>query len=374
MEHPPSSIDRLPERCVDIILQYSSTSETSSEISYVWEDQVPSKWANRNGAVNHLALVRLQWWRAVTADDVAPALRRCVTVTSDNSVHATGWWKAVRFVDEEMSGEQITALVQTNPNLHELTFQAWTAWAVDPFLQVLATNHEIANLHVLEVSGCDMADAGLTVVAQHCPRLRHLNVMRCAKISDLGLEAFVLHCPGLQYLDASHETEEDVCTEGACARHYFPARMKNITNAGLEALANCHRLQHLNVSCCVITDAGLKVVAQHCPRLQHVNMSCCLGITEASLEALARHCPEVRHLNVDYINEHITDESLEAAITQHRPALQQLRMCGWEKITRVGLGILIQHYPGLQYVHANRQRAFAWDRHPGAADLIHFGM
>eukprot|EP00927_Polykrikos_kofoidii_P048315 TRINITY_DN42562_c0_g1_i1.p1 TRINITY_DN42562_c0_g1~~TRINITY_DN42562_c0_g1_i1.p1 ORF type:complete len:376 (-),score=21.65 TRINITY_DN42562_c0_g1_i1:66-1193(-) len=375
MDYQPGSIEILTERCVAIILQFSSTAVTSREVSYMWGDELPSQWATRNCAVNALALVRLAWWRAVTADDVTPALRRCVTVTSGNSRNAAGWWKAVKFADDEMSVEQITSLVQTNPYLHELIFEAWTSWAVDPFLQELATNRKIADLQVLEVPGCDMADAGLKVVVQHCPHLRHLNMRQCIKISDLGLETLVLHCPGLHYLDVSYFTEEDICTEGECARHYFPSRMK-ITDAGLKALANCHWLEHLNLSCCRITDAGLKVVAQHCSRLQHVNISCCLGVTEASLEALAWHCPGVLYLNVDYINKDITDAGLRAAITQRCPALQQLRMCGWEKITEEGLGILIQHYPGLQYLHAHRgsRSALARGKYHSAVDIINFDM
>ena len=110
-----------------------------------------------------------------------------------------------------------------------------------------------------------------------------------------------------------------------------------------------------------------------------MNLSCCLKVTAASLEALAIHCPRLQQLNLDYIAEGITDTALEAAVTRCRPALQQLRMCGWDKITELGLSILLQHYPGLQYLHVNLCKPISMserfrERHPRAAGIVNFSM
>merc|ERR1712217_884780 len=101
-----------------------------------------------------------------------------------------------------------------------------------------------------------------------------------------------------------------------------------------------------------ITDTGLKTVASHCSALQHLNVSCCRFITELSLELLAS-CSGLQLVNASYITEHITNDGLEAAITQLCPGLLHLSICGWDKITKTGVETLLQHYPGLQYLHCD---------------------
>ena len=108
-------------------------------------------------------------------------------------------------------------------------------------------------------------------------------------------------------------SKEETCTEGVCARHYFSTRMK-LADVGLQAAASC--------------DTAMPVVAD-------------LPMQQPFGGTGHHHRPSLQHLNLDYIRGDISDAGLEAAVTRHCSDLQQLRMCGWHKITAVGLGSII---------------------------------
>ena len=64
----------------------------------------------------------------------------------------------------------------------------------------------------------------------------------------------------------------------------------------VQALANCHQLESLNLTWCVqITDAGVVAVASGCPSLGLLSLHGILGVTDAAIAALQKHCAEHLH-------------------------------------------------------------------------------
>jgi len=303
--HDAAGLGAVPAHALHLVLEYSST---AAEYDPHWMNGTPSDedkrnlWEERNAAVNPLALVASQWWHALTACGVAPTLRRCVTSL--------------------------------------------------PVLPDVAGCRLIDRLQVLNLSGCEITDVSLTAVAKHCSALQHLDICGCRKVSDVGVEAVALHCASLQYLDVAGIDADEVRTEGECARHYYNARMRRITDVALDALArHCTGLRHLNMNGSFITDAGLEAAAPYCSALQHLNVSCCDFVTALCLNAVAG-CSGLQLLNASYVKKGITDSDLEAALTQDCLGLQHLSVCGWRDVTSTGLGVLLQHFPRLQYLHA----------------------
>ncbi|XP_062229583.1 uncharacterized protein LOC133927234 isoform X2 [Phragmites australis] len=66
---------------------------------------------------------------------------------------------------------------------------------------------------ILDISGSDVTDLGLTTVANVCSNLRAVDISRCEKITTAGVSEIVCHCPSLEILRC-----------GGCPRSEFTAR------------------------------------------------------------------------------------------------------------------------------------------------------
>ncbi|KAI4306107.1 hypothetical protein L6164_029415 [Bauhinia variegata] len=56
------------------------------------------------------------------------------------------------------------------------------------------------SLEILDVSGSDISDAGLTKVAEVCKFIRALDISRCTKITATGISGLLEHCQSLETL------------------------------------------------------------------------------------------------------------------------------------------------------------------------------
>ena len=132
----------------------------------------------------------------------------------------------------------------------------------------------------------------LMTIANGLPQLQSLNISAC-DITDAGIRALANGLPQLQSLNIS-----------ACG----------ITDEGIKALATgCTQLRSLIIiNCDKITDAGIRALVTGCPLLQSLDISWCRNITDAGIRALATGCPQLQSLNINYcVN--VTDEGREIA-------------------------------------------------------------
>lgn len=65
---------------------------------------------------------------------------------------------------------------------------------------------------------------------------------------------------------------------------------------GLQALAQCHKLETVNLTWCVqLTDTGVCPLIAGCKNLQLLSVHGLRGITNHTIDALASHCSQSLH-------------------------------------------------------------------------------
>ncbi|XVF31996.1 hypothetical protein REPUB_Repub17cG0043700 [Reevesia pubescens] len=120
-------------------------------------------------------------------------------------------------------------------------------------------------LEYLSLSGCkELPDSGLSYLKSYSSRLQTLCLDCCFQITDYGLSLVGNGCPSLTVISLYR-----------C----------NITDAGLEALANtCLALRHVNLAYCPrISDSGLSALSQGCCQLRAIKISNCWGVSGVGL-------------------------------------------------------------------------------------------
>ena len=65
--------------------------------------------------------------------------------------------------------------------------------------------------------------------------------------------------------------------------HQLRVRKSQITDSGLDALAQFPTIKKLELSNSKITDEGIKKIVMYCPRLERLNIWGCVGVTDESL-------------------------------------------------------------------------------------------
>ncbi|KDO35085.1 hypothetical protein SPRG_01150 [Saprolegnia parasitica CBS 223.65] len=144
-------------------------------------------------------------------------------------------------------------------------------------------------------------DATLALVAQHLPRLTHLNLHGCKSISDDGC-MHLAQLSHLQFLDLSF------CPRigDAGLQHLRALRLeslklnmcRDVTDIGLLELHGMSSLLELGLSCTQITSAGLTGVASNCAMsLQVLDLSGC-AVDDASVAAVLKAAPRLWYVTL----------------------------------------------------------------------------
>lgn len=81
----------------------------------------------------------------------------------------------------------------------------------DEVLLLLAEN----SWNLLDISGSDVSDLGLTKVAEMCPNLRAVDISRCDKITVFGVSALIRHCRSLEILRFGGSPRSDFTARGS---------------------------------------------------------------------------------------------------------------------------------------------------------------
>ena len=218
-----------------------------------------------------------------------------------------------------------------------------------------------------------LKDQHLIALARAAPRLTHVHLHWCHKISDDGLAGLLAERPAIEVLRL------DRCARLTDASLHAVARY---SGASLRVLSISH-VHHM-------TEAGLLAIAQHCPNLVYLNVTCCDRITDVSLVPLLQRCTALRHLNarlamvaapsmvaltkatlpleslniIHLQNEYPLDLLLQAVMTQTH--LQTLHLSLDNQLTTEVLLRLLQQHPALRHVHLSRCTAIE------QADVDHY--
>jgi hypothetical protein len=185
-----------------------------------------------------------------------------------------------------------------------------------------------ARLRSLDLSGVQVTDTDLRLIAQHCGLLTGLRlgptarpsdaamihvarrnhsltdiaVGPVASLSDASILALVEYCSGLRAVELGPSTASD---------------------ASLIALgARCPGLTRLDASGAAgVTDAGVKAVATGCPRLRQLRLVGCTAVTQDALVAIARGCSGLLAMELKCR----TPDGLDAAVTAIAESCRCLR-------------------------------------------------
>ncbi|XP_014666044.1 PREDICTED: F-box/LRR-repeat protein 15-like isoform X2 [Priapulus caudatus] len=148
-------------------------------------------------------------------------------------------------------------------------------------------------LRTLVLANCRdwLDDSVLCGVITCCPRLQHVDVSGCSRLTDATPRALAAGCPDL-----------DAVVMRDC--HWLSA-------SALAALAlGCRRLQRIDVeSCWAVDDAAIKVVLAACCRLQNLSLCKIYGITDATIREIAYCRTPLTDLNISGCWR-VTDDSI----------------------------------------------------------------
>lgn len=112
--------------------------------------------------------------------------------------------------------------------------------------------------------GKTVDDACLETVAARCPRLAHLDVRACDRITDAGVAAIGTRCQQLEFLNIGRHRDGH-----------------KLTDASLVHVGRGGRLRTLGVAGCGITDRGLWRVIQHLGHaIERLSLNGCHGLSD----------------------------------------------------------------------------------------------
>lgn len=128
-----------------------------------------------------------------------------------------------------------------------------------------------------------ITDDFLSLAAEKCPLLEHLDLTGCDAITDVGVRWLAASCKGMQTL--------------------YLTGCRYIGDRGMLSIGNAlHELRRLSIaSCRLVSDIGIRHLADGCPLLEHVDLSNLILLTDGRLKPLpvsARLCeaPAQAHL------------------------------------------------------------------------------
>ncbi|XP_051237471.1 uncharacterized protein fbxl9 [Dicentrarchus labrax] len=217
--------------------------------------------------LRRLVVLRLGWCKEVT-DWGLLGMEERATCDRDQQTGLSftrtfgnmGFFKPPRLPFEERPK------VVTQNDLEQFKQQAETS--------LLALNR----LQELDLSAClKLTDSSITQVVRY-PDLRQLSLSMLPEITDASLASVARHCRSLTSLSVSH--------------------CPGVTDRGVEQAAPClHRLQHLNLSSCNITDRSLLCLVQHCRRLRTLDISRCKNISATTVHLLQSQLPILENVH-----------------------------------------------------------------------------
>ncbi|XP_058072443.1 uncharacterized protein LOC131221257 isoform X1 [Magnolia sinica] len=135
----------------------------------------------------------------------------------------------------------------------------------DDILMILAES----SWDILDVSGSDVSDLGLTRVAEMCKNLRAVDISHCGKITALGVSELVGHCHSLEILRCGGCVKSDF-TVRACLSIFKP-KLNDVEEESWEELDSkdiANGAQSLQWFVWPTIDEHSKeILASECPRI-----------------------------------------------------------------------------------------------------------
>ncbi|OWF48247.1 F-box/LRR-repeat protein 2-like [Mizuhopecten yessoensis] len=164
--------------------------------------------------------------------------------------------------------------------------------------------------------------------------VRYLNLEHCTKLTDLGIRKICLRCKHLAELHISHcksVTDQSLVNITQILKRLKVLHMEGsysqITSSGLKRIGQLVCLKELSFAQnSAVDDDVLSQCAVGCSNLTNVNISGCYKhVTDLGIQALAR-CSDLSHLNISYLSQ-VSEDSVEGLATTGRLTTLVARVC-----------------------------------------------
>jgi hypothetical protein len=287
--------------------------------------------------------------------------------TTTYAVIADNWRNLTRLtLKDDVIGDAILLIGENCQSLVDLWIPG-SRWVPQPyrFFQVCSPNLESIVLgaalepadYIAIASRCHllrdldgptdlMNDAALIALGPGCPLLCSLELVNNQLVTNAGLIALARNeaLSSLFLVSALLLTDEGLRAVAQCSPKLENVEIRNcnVSDVTLVALGrHCHYLRTLTIRGLDITNEGLRAIAAGCPLLEELTTSCD-GVGLA-IEAIARGCPRLRRLFV--LGEALPAVAL-LAVASCCPLLEEILMCG-EQIRDAEVTALVLGYPVL---------------------------
>ncbi|KAL6077083.1 hypothetical protein QOT17_002390 [Balamuthia mandrillaris] len=281
-----------------------------------------------------------------------------------------------------VTDEAVAELTRACPQLEWMSLRGCRALGDSAF------RHLGASVVYLDVSGCNITDVGLAMIAARCPNLYYFRTSSKA-ITDAAVETLCRSCPKISSL---HFTGCDSLTDNTVetlSRHWLSlealtlSACKMITNDAFSKLypfptpqqpasslsstsspfsfllpktttnqlvqkSAFLTIESLDLSRCVnLEDSGVRSLAYSCPNLRVLNLSSCEEITDEGVIHLARCCPRLRKVDFSKCR-NLGDAAIIEIARCSKQNLKKVGLYNCINITDEAVAALAQHCPRLR--------------------------
>ncbi|XP_015259673.1 PREDICTED: LOW QUALITY PROTEIN: F-box/LRR-repeat protein 13, partial [Cyprinodon variegatus] len=198
----------------------------------------------------------------------------------------------------------------------------------DAGIKYLTDKASTNQLHYLSISQCCLiTDVSVRRIAQRYPKLYHLNLSYCERLTDAAVKW--LSGSSICSLDISGCNIQDqglTGLQGTLLKKVVLAECLEITDIGIEAMCkNARGLEHIDVSyCAALTDAAIRAASFYCRCLLTLKMSGCPKVTDMAVQFLTSGSLYLQELDISGCIL-LTDRSLRH-LKKICPPLTSIRM------------------------------------------------
>eukprot|EP00672_Neobodo_designis_P003903 CAMPEP_0174856168 /NCGR_PEP_ID=MMETSP1114-20130205/35232_1 /TAXON_ID=312471 /ORGANISM="Neobodo designis, Strain CCAP 1951/1" /LENGTH=504 /DNA_ID=CAMNT_0016090953 /DNA_START=49 /DNA_END=1564 /DNA_ORIENTATION=+ len=209
----------------------------------------------------------------------------------------------------------LSVIAKACPQVEHFSFSDDTYWGMNDSAPIIEALRHWPHLTRVDVDAKFWTDSMLLAIAEHCPRLRYLEVperpiVRWHRYGGIDCDWLYSRDPGA-VVRVAHGCPElrHVALSGSAA-----------SAEAIEAIVSlCPRLRDLELYAVNLTDQTANVMARHSPALQRLTLLYPEELSTQSIVTLLEGCSRLRHL--DLTGAMLTREAM-AAICRHRSRLE----------------------------------------------------
>ncbi|EKX45778.1 hypothetical protein GUITHDRAFT_138646 [Guillardia theta CCMP2712] len=202
--------------------------------------------------------------------------------------------------------------------------------------------------------GPQISDAGLVELARRLPKVEHVNLFWCHRITNVSVTTLSSHCPNLKSLDLSgcfELTDLSIISlaEAQCGPQLLDLKLKaceSISTEAVLALARrCTSLQTLDIGGCsrvkgdaLVLDIHMRAMAPSFTRISRLSVAYSRNLSDDGIKDMVRFCNQLEVADLRGLRR-MTDDSL-LKLSQIARNLSSLDVRGCQSLTHEILGKL----------------------------------